>query len=123
MTKIEIEYIMNSSSRVLYNRLSTAAGLSEWFADDVTVQDNIYTFEWDGSKESAELIGKKDLQYARFKWLESEDDTYFEFKIQLFDVTKDISLVITDFVEDDEKESSIELWESQINNLKHILGA
>ena len=123
MIKIEMEYIMRSSSRVLYNRLSTAAGLSEWFADDVTVQKNIYTFEWDGSKESAELISKKDLQYARFKWLEADEGTYFEFKIQAFDVTKDISLVITDFVEEDEKESSIDLWESQINNLKHILGA
>jgi len=123
MIKIESEYIFNSSARVLYNRLSTAAGLSEWFADDVTVKNNTYTFEWDGSVEVAELLGKKDLTYVRFKWHDSDDDTYFEFKIQAFDITKDISLLITDFVEDDEKDEALELWESQINNLKHILGA
>jgi hypothetical protein len=123
MTKIEIEFIFNSSERILYNRLSTASGLSEWFADDVTINDNIFTFIWEGVEEQAELITKKDSSYVRFKWLESEDDTYFEFKIQTHDITKEIALIVTDFAIDEEKQEVIELWETQINKLKHILGA
>ncbi len=123
MTKVELEFIFNSSERILFNRLSTASGLSEWFADDVTVRDNVFTFIWEGVEEKAELINKKDLQYVRFKWLDSEENTYFEFKIQSDALTKDIALIITDFAIDDEKEEVIDLWESQINELKHILGA
>ncbi len=124
MLKIEIEYDFNSSPRVLYNRLSTAAGLTEWFADDVKVKENIYTFVWDGIEEQAELVSKKDLSFVRFKWIESEnEEAYFEFKILTQDLTNEIALIITDFVIEDEKEETIELWETQVNKLKYILGA
>ncbi len=123
MTKIELEFILKSSERILFNRLSTASGLSEWFADDVTVSDKIFTFVWEGVEEKAELIGKKDQQYVKFKWLESEEDTYFEFRIQSHEITNEIALIITDFAIEDEKEEVVELWETQINELKHILGA
>ncbi|MDD2386207.1 MAG: START-like domain-containing protein [Bacteroidales bacterium] len=123
MTKIELEFLFNCSDRILYNRLSTASGLGEWFADDVKVEANIFTFIWEGVEEQAVLLGKKNLCYAKFKWLDSEPDTYFEFMIQTHDITNAISLIITDFTEDDEKQENIELWETQINNLKHLLGA
>lgn len=123
MIKIEIEYILNSSTRVLFNRLSTATGLAEWFADDVLVKDNKYTFVWDGIEETAELIGSKDLSFVRFKWIESEfEEAYFEFKILTHDLTNEIALIITDFVLEDEHDETIELWETQVNKLKYILG-
>ncbi|HNQ69356.1 MAG TPA: START-like domain-containing protein [Bacteroidales bacterium] len=124
MTKLEIEYIFNSSPKVLYNRLSTASGLSEWFADDVFVKDKIFTFVWDGVEEKAELLGKKDLSFVKFRWLDSEsEEYYFEFKLQIHEITNEIALIVTDFAEDDEIDESTELWETQINKLKYILGA
>ncbi|MCK9255743.1 MAG: SRPBCC domain-containing protein [Bacteroidales bacterium] len=124
MTKIEIEYIIKSSPRILFDRLSTETGLSEWFADDVSIKDNIYTFIWEGVEEKAEMLSNKDLSYIRFKWLDCEnEDAYFEFRIQNHELTKEISLIITDFAIDNEREEVIELWETQINNLKYILGA
>jgi hypothetical protein len=124
MIKIEIEYDFNSSAGVLYNRLSTAAGLTEWFADDVIVKNNIYTFVWDGIEEQAELVSKKELSFVRFRWLESEnEEAYFEFKILTQNLTNEIALIITDFVIEDEREETIELWETQVNKLKYILGA
>jgi uncharacterized protein YndB with AHSA1/START domain len=124
MIKIEIEYDFNSSPGVLYSRLSTAAGLTEWFADDVIVKNNIYTFVWDGIEEQAELVSKKDQSFVRFRWLESEnEEAYFEFKILTQNLTNEIALIITDFVIEDEKEETIELWETQVNKLKYILGA
>jgi len=124
MTKLEIEYIFNSSPKVLFNRLSTASGLSEWFADDVYVKENIFTFVWDGIEEKAELLGKKDLSFVKFKWLDNgSDECYFEFKIQIHELTNEIALIVTDFADDDEIDEVTELWETQINKLKYILGA
>lgn len=39
-------------------------------------------------------------------------------------LTKDVSLIITDFAEDEEElEESKQLWENQIDELKHTIGA
>ncbi len=120
--KIELEYSINSSPKILYTRLSTPGGLSEWFADDINIQGNIYTFIWDGSEQQAELVTKKENQLVRFKWIEDEGNTFFEFKIHKDELTGDVALVITDFIEDDEKDDAIDLWDTQIAELKHALG-
>ncbi|MCK5171740.1 MAG: hypothetical protein KAQ75_17815, partial [Bacteroidales bacterium] len=80
------------------------------------------TFIWDGSEQSAELVTKKDNQLVQFKWVDNEDDAYFEFKISKDELTGDVALVITDFAEDDEKDDAIDLWDTQIAKLKHALG-
>jgi len=120
--KFELEYSINSSTKILYARLSTPGGLSEWFADDINIRGNIYTFIWDGSEQEAELVCKKQDQQVRFKWVEDEDDAYFEFKIHKDELTGDVALIITDFAEDDDKDDSVELWNRQIEELKHALG-
>ncbi|MFW5699996.1 MAG: START-like domain-containing protein [Bacteroidota bacterium] len=121
--KIELEFGLNSSPKVLYNMLSTPGGLSEWFADDVNLKGNVFTFIWDGSEEQAEVIGKKENKYIRFKWIDEDDEkAFFEFRINVDELTGDVALVITDFAEEDEKEEAMELWESQVSGLKHTLG-
>ncbi len=121
--KYQLEYIINTSEKILYNRLSTASGLTEWFADDVDVQDDIFTFIWNGSEQKAKLISKKNLSYIKFHWLDDEDEnTYFEFRLNKLELTGGLALLITDFIEDDEKEDAINLWDAQISELKHILG-
>jgi uncharacterized protein YndB with AHSA1/START domain len=123
MTKIEIEYLFNCSPKILFNRLSTPIGLAEWFADEVIVDDNIFTFVWEGIEEKAELIAIKELNFVRFKWLEAEEDTYFEFRIITHELTNDVALIVTDFAIDNENEEVKGLWETQINKLKYLLGA
>ena len=121
--KITLEYTINSSPKVLYSRLSTPGGLAEWFADDVNLKGNIFSFFWDETEQKAEVIQKKENKYIRFKWLEEEfNDCYFEFRINIDELTGDVALVITDFVEEDEKEDSVELWNTQISELKHVIG-
>jgi uncharacterized protein YndB with AHSA1/START domain len=120
--KIQLEYVINCSPRVLYNRLSTASGLSEWFADDVRIKGKQFTFIWEGSSQAAEMTLHKDNKLVRFNWLE-EEDTYFEFKINRDELTNDVSLIVVDYTDEDEKEETEELWNSQISELKHILGS
>ncbi|MEE4197569.1 MAG: START-like domain-containing protein [Bacteroidales bacterium] len=120
--KFELEYSLNSSPKILYTRLVTPAGLSEWFADDININGDIYTFIWNGAEQSARLLTKKDNQLVRYQWTEEDEDTFFEFRIRKDDLTGEVALVITDFAEDDEKEDAIDLWDSQIAELKHTLG-
>lgn len=120
-----LEYPIHSSINILFERLSTISGLSEWFADDVNIdREGIYTFTWEGSSQQALLVSKKKGQFVRFKWLDSAEDEYFEFKIQIDDLTSDVSLIVTDFADDEEeKEDAINLWDTQIDLLKSIIGS
>lgn len=124
LIKFELEYPIHSSINILYKRLYTPSGLSEWFADDVHIRNDVYTFFWDGSEQSAKLVKKKENQFVRFHWLDNDYESYFEFAIQIDDLTNDVSLIITDFAEDeDEKEENTLLWDTQVENLKHALGS
>jgi uncharacterized protein YndB with AHSA1/START domain len=125
-TKYTLEYPFNSSPSVLFSRLSTASGLSEWFADDVFVNDKTYTFVWDGAEQKAEMLSRKNPEHVKFQWLEediSPDDVeFFEFRIRKDDLTGETALIITDFADDEDKDEAIELWDTQINTLKSKLG-
>ncbi len=119
----KIEYEINTSISILYNRLSTPSGLSEWFADNVTIKNDILTFYWGESQEEAVLVKKKRNKYIRFRWNHHENEKYFEFQINTDEITKDILLTIIDFADDDEdREENIQLWNIQISNLKKAIG-
>ena len=124
--KYELEYNLNCSPKVLFSRLSTPGGLGEWFADDVTVDGDNFTFHWSKTESKARLAAVKENKLVRFEWDDDEGDketTFFEFKIIVHDITGDLALIITDFAEPDEKEDAIYLWDSQINDLKKLLGS
>jgi uncharacterized protein YndB with AHSA1/START domain len=123
--RTSIEIPINSSVNVLYKRLSTASGLAEWFADDVNLKNNVFTFFWDDSEQSAKILKKKSNKFIQYKWLDDEEkESFFEFKIQVDEMTSDVSLIITDFAEDEEdKEEQTMLWEQQILNLKRAIGS
>ena len=121
--KYELEFVMKSSASLLYKYFATPSGLSEWFADNVNSRGEIFTFIWDGSEEQAKLLSNKRDHFIKFKWLEDEDkDAYFEFRIEIDDITKDVSLLITDFADEDELEESKMLWESQVDQLHGLIG-
>ena len=122
-TKFEIEFVIQSSPQLLYQYLSTPSGLSEWFADNVNSRGEIFSFIWDGSEEQAKLLKRKSDEFVRFNWVANEDDSYFEMRIIVDEITKDVSLFITDFAEEEELEEAKMLWENQVADLKHVLGS
>lgn len=125
--KFQLEFLLKTSTKVLDNMIMTPSGLSEWFADDVNINDDIYTFFWDGSEEEARLISKNNGVKARWRWLEiedEEDDAFFEINYKKDPMTKSVVLTVTDFADDEEEvEESKLLWTKQINNLKRTIGA
>ena len=121
--KFTLEYVFTKGSiNTLWTRLSTPDGLAEWFADNVTTEGNIYSFFWDNYPTEAELVGITPLVYIRFRWLEEDPDTYFEFRLHKDELTGGLVLDITDFAEPDEKDHAVILWETQIKELRRKLG-
>ncbi len=123
-SKFELEYNLNCSPKVLFSRLSTPEGLGEWFADEVNVDGDIFLFYWNASESKARLSALKENKLVRFEWIgmENEESNFFEFRINLEELTNELALIITDFAEAEEKEDAIYLWDSQINDLKRALG-
>lgn len=123
--KYEMEFPIHASPSLLYQYISTPSGLSEWYADNVNSRGELFTFIWEGSEEKAKLVSKKSDERVKFKWLDDEDTPYFfEIRIQVDEITKDVSIMITDYAEDDDEiEEGKMLWENMISNLKQVLGS
>ena len=122
--KFELEYTLNSSPKVLFSRLSTPDGLCEWFADNVSVEGDLFSFFWDNTCLKARLSALKENKLVRFEWADQDEEeaNYFEFRLNVEELTGDVALIITDFAESGEKEDSVSLWDSQITDLKRLLG-
>jgi uncharacterized protein YndB with AHSA1/START domain len=122
--KYHIEFVFEKvGKQILWDYISTFAGLSEWFADGVSVDGKIFTFQWSKASASAEVIALNQGNYIRFRWCDDEDAaSFFELRLHKNDLTGDIVLEITDFAEKNETESAVILWESQIRTLRRTLG-
>jgi len=124
--KFDIEFPIQASPQLLYQYISTPSGLSEWFSDNVNSRGELFTFIWDDSEEQAKLLNKKSGERVKFRWVEDEEDgltCYFEIRIQVDEITKDVSLMVTDFADEDEIDESKMLWTNQISSLKQVLGS
>ena len=124
--KFEVEYPIHASPSMLYQYISTASSLSEWFADNVNSRGIIFSFFWDDTEEKAELLSSKSNSFVKFRWLDGTDDQekyYFEIRIVVDEITKDVSLVVTDFSYEDEVEENKMLWDNQISDLKQVIGS
>ena len=124
--KYELEFPIHSSPQLLYQYIITPSGLSEWFSDNVNSRGEYYTFIWNDSEEHAKLVSKKTGEKVKFKWLDEDgNDTeyYFELKIQVDEITNDVSLIIVDFSEEEELSENQLLWESLVSDLKHVIGS
>ena len=123
--KIHIEYPLNpSSGTIIWNAISTPAGLERWFADKVTRADKTYIFKWGKTEtRTAEIVNMRTEYFIRFHWKdETESKTYFELKIQYNELTTDHVLEVTDFVDLGEEDDARELWNSQIETLRRVFG-
>jgi hypothetical protein len=102
--------------------MSTAQGLSEWFADKVDEKNGIFYFSWNGSEQKAEISAKKENEYIRFKWIDEESNNYFEFKIDTESIYNEVTLIITDFAFAEDTKESTMVWNSAINKMLRIIG-
>ena len=121
--KFNIEYEIKSSPRILYSFLSEPNGLTQWFADDVAVRDQVFTFTWDGEQQKAKVLLMKENKLVRFKWMDDDPNCYFEMEIMQDELTNDVALGITDFATEETIPERKLIWDNQIDYLISVLGA
>ena len=117
-----VEYMIKSSPGILFSFLTTPSNLAQWFADDVDVTEDTCVFTWNGSDETAHILEFVEDELVRYRWEDSPENEYFEFKISKAEITNDTILTITDFAEDFEIEDQKLLWDSQIKTLIQRIG-
>lgn len=120
--KYTLEYPVRCSPVILYEFLSSPAGLQEWFADKVDEQDGLYSFSWNGAAEEAEVMESEEGKFIRYHWINSPKDEFFEFNIDKSEVTNQTILTITDFADKKEIKDQSQLWETQVKDLFYRLG-
>jgi len=122
--KYQMEFIIRCPVTLLYDFISTPSGLQEWFADDVNLKNDMYSFNWDGQVQQAKLLNAKIDNYLRFRWIDKPEGTYVEFRLLQDELTGEVSLVVTDFGDsEDDIITNRRLWESQIQRLIKVMGA
>jgi uncharacterized protein YndB with AHSA1/START domain len=118
-----MEFIFRASPTILYQFITTPSCLVRWFCDEVDINDDVYSFSWDGAEEEAEMIDDIEDERVRFKWTDADDpDEFLEFRMYKSDVTNETVLEITDFCDDDEVDAQRDLWDSQIKEMRKECG-
>ena len=122
-TKYTLEYIIKSPPHILYEFLTEPSELNQWFADHVDSNGRNYVFEWDGNTQTATVIDLAEDQMVRFHWDGAPKDEFFEFKIDVSEVSNETVLIITDFAEPKEMKDQQRLWDQQVLELKRHMGS
>ncbi len=113
---------------MLYPYLNTPGGLSQWFADDVTVdEDKVFNFIWDQEDHKAKMATFKTNSSVKYQFIgenghDDEDAGYVEFKLEQSELTQSVFLRITDYSDNDDEEELEDLWEGLVTNLREIVG-
>ena len=118
-----IERTFRSSPAILYDFLTTPSGLIQWFSDSADLNGDIYSFGWNGDEQNAEVLSFDEEDYIRLRWEDEEDDkAYFEYRIKKNEITGETILYVTDFAFKNEIKETINLWDSQLVDLKKCIG-
>ena len=121
--KYKMEFDMKSTPvTILWDYISSENGLKQWFADNVKIKDRDYSFMWKGYTQEAHMVGMRKGLALKLQWIDSPSKTYFEMRILTSEMTDSTVLQITDFAEDDELDESQDLWRSQIDTLRRVIG-
>ena len=118
----DMEFIFRASPTILYQFLTTPACLTRWFCDSVDINQDVFTFAWQGNEEVAELMDDIEDERLRFHWDGAPPNEFLEFRMYKSPVTDETVLEITDFANEDEIEDQQLFWESQMKTLRQETG-
>ena len=128
--KFVADFQINTSRKIIFPYLSTASGLSQWFADDVTInEDKVYNFNYDGEDHYAKAVIMRSNHNVKFEFFdphnsdgEETDHSYIEFKLDENELTQTFFLKVIDYSDTYDEEEQESIWDSLITSLKEIIG-
>jgi uncharacterized protein YndB with AHSA1/START domain len=122
-SKVDMEFIFRASPTLLYQFITTPACLVRWYCDEVEIDEDLISFEWNGNVEDAEMVDDIEDERVKFKWLDADSEKeYFEFRMYRSDVTQETILEITDFCDQGDEKSTKDWWSQKVNVLKQECG-
>jgi len=123
------DYEVHASIKMLYPYIQTASGLSEWFADDVKINnmDKTFTFCWDNEEHKAKQVAHRTNHFARFEFLpedhdDQDDPAYFELRLEFNELTQSVFLKVFDYSAIEDAKEIQSLWDSLVENLRKTVG-
>ncbi len=123
------DYEVHASTKMLFPYLHSAAGLSEWFADDVKInnESKVFTFFWDNEEHKAKLVAHRTNHFVRFEFVpetkeDEKDPSYFELRLDSNDLTQTVFLKVIDYSDFDDLKELTALWYSLVDSLRKTVG-
>ncbi len=126
--KFVADYQINASKKIVFNYLSTASGLEEWFADEVRIdEDKNYIFNFDNEDHFAKLVILRSNAHVKFEFFDpknpdTSDHSFIEFKLEENELTQSLFLKVIDYSNEYEEEELSAIWEGLVSKLKEIIG-
>lgn len=125
--KFVAEYELRASPKVLFPYISTASGLSQWFANKVNIRpDHQFDFYWDNESHLAKQVSIRQNKSVRFEFLNgnaTDEHNYIDFRVDVSELTQSTFLRITDYSSNTDVDELKSLWNSLIDKLKEIVGS
>jgi uncharacterized protein YndB with AHSA1/START domain len=118
-TQFKTEFIFRASPTIVYQFLTNPACLVRWFCEEVDVSGTVYTFYWDGDEQVATLVEDWEDELLRFEWEDAPSaNEFLEFRLSKSAITEETILSITDFCDLNDVKNAMQLWETQIAQMK-----
>jgi hypothetical protein len=123
------DYEVHASIKMLYPYLQSASGLSEWFADNVKINnmDKTLTFFWDNEQHKAKEVAHRTNHFVRFEFIpedeaDKKDPSYFELRLEFNELTQSVFLKVFDYSDVTDVHESQDLWDGLVENLRKVVG-
>ncbi|WP_288371258.1 START-like domain-containing protein [uncultured Algoriphagus sp.] len=126
--KFVADYQINASKKILFQYISTASGLEEWFADEVKInEDKVFIFDFDNDEHHAKIASIRNNSHIKFEFFdptnpEEKDHSYIEFKLEENELTQTLFLKVIDYSDGYDDEELEAIWEGLVGKLKEIVG-
>lgn len=121
--KIQLEYIIRSSPSILFEFVTQTSNLAQWFSDYCDAENDIFIFGWNGSFQRAKQLEWVEDDYVKYHWEDSPKDEFFSFRVYKSEISNETILEVIDFADAKEVKEQTFLWDKQIEDLKHAIGA
>jgi hypothetical protein len=128
-TLFTADYEVHASIKMLYPYIQTASGLSEWFADDVRINnmDKTFTFCWDNEEHKAKQVAHRTNHFVRFEFVpegvgDEKDPSYFELRLEFNEMTQSVYLKVFDYSDIADTNEVQDLWNGLMENLRKTVG-
>ncbi|WBA42997.1 START-like domain-containing protein [Hymenobacter canadensis] len=126
--RFTVEFPINASPKILYPYLASASGLSQWFCQDVRIdEDHRFNFIWDNQPHFAEMNSHRTNRSVRYVFLDQNkrhtpDANYLDFTLEESQLTQEVYLRVLDYSEETDDDELQGMWESLIVKLRELVG-